>query len=544
MKVFCIFIFGAWGFFSLSKASSACQQTSANTDSTGCYVDLTVAIDMSSAMSSVANISILVNSVLSDLLPQFNFYETNTAGIAFGGDMSSSMYFSDYSDMCSWLDAEQASITVLGLTPGNLSNVFKMYDDQILRSGRNYKKILVLLTAINDEIQIQAAKSYANNLRAEGVYILVGALGTAASSSSLYQLGDNSFNSTNFTVPSATVINDTCQFGGVTVFPPTPQGSGTTAASSDPRSNQQGTSCSTNTSNAWLDVVYVVDVSNAMDSTALQQLAIQIAGFMKDFTFGQTGQHTTRAALITYSSVATIRYNLTDASTFLNFEKALIKLPTYVNPSDSGVNARVALQTAAALLKSESKNRVQVIVFTASAYNDQGYNGAALTADQIKADGINIFAINFAAEDGGVFGDILKGLSSPGFSYTSIQDDLSAIIPYALTQGGVLTSVTSRDKFDFITDHVIPYLNQTKQVKEFLVGGHKSGAQWMWYDLDGSEYPFGNFPQFNALNPDDQYSFYQKGYGFNYTFRSVGDVAKAYICETRACDADNWCNLN
>uniref|UniRef100_A0A914R8M1 Uncharacterized protein n=1 Tax=Panagrolaimus davidi TaxID=227884 RepID=A0A914R8M1_9BILA len=71
-------------------------------------------------MGSVANIATLTNSILSSLLPQFNFNETYTAGISFGGGVSSSMYFNNYGDMCTWLDAAQASVTVVGLLPADL----------------------------------------------------------------------------------------------------------------------------------------------------------------------------------------------------------------------------------------------------------------------------------------------------------------------------------------------------------------------------------------------------------------------------------------
>uniref|UniRef100_A0A914QH94 Uncharacterized protein n=1 Tax=Panagrolaimus davidi TaxID=227884 RepID=A0A914QH94_9BILA len=141
-------------------------------------------------------------------------------------------------------------------------------------------------------------------------------------------------------------------------------------------------------------------------------------------------------------------------------------------------------------------------------------------------------------------------------TYTSYANCISGTddsgIPLVITatncdtnNNSVLAAVTSREKLDFITDRIIPNPTQLNKSKEFIVGGHLSDngdGQWMWYDFDKSSYPFGNFPSINVKSSDDTNSFYQKGYGFSFNLTSMAsDDAKPYVCESRACDAENFC---
>uniref|UniRef100_A0AC35G904 VWFA domain-containing protein n=1 Tax=Panagrolaimus sp. PS1159 TaxID=55785 RepID=A0AC35G904_9BILA len=543
-------------------------------------------------MGSVANIATLTNSVLNSLLPQFNFNETYTAGISFGGGDSSSMYYNNYGDFCTWLDAAQASVTVVGLLPADLINVFETYDAQLLRSGRNYKKVLVVLTAVSNETQIQAALSYANNLMSDGVYIIVGALGVSAPSSSLYQLGNYAFNSTDFTVPSNVVIDNVCQFGGNTIFPPT-EAPGSTITPTDPRSDAIGAACSTKTKMAWLDIVFVIDISNAMGKEELHQLAFQLAGFITKFNISQTGDHTTRASIITYATSATVRYGLQNVTTLSGVIQAILKLDTYFDPTDSGIDARDALDAAGTHLKDQKSHRIPVVIFTASAYNKHGFDGADNAAKRLKADGVSIFSIDY--DKTGYIALLLQDISTQGYYYKADQSDISKTLPFALTQvncycpddtlqfrtfnrssmtytsyancisgtditsmpiiitsancdinnNSVLAAVTSPEKLDFITDRIMPNPTQLNKSKEFIVGGHLSDngdGQWMWYDFDKSSYPFGNFPSIYVKSPEDTNSFFQKGFGFHMDLTSMAsDDSKPYICESKACDAENFC---
>uniref|UniRef100_A0AC34GX57 VWFA domain-containing protein n=1 Tax=Panagrolaimus sp. ES5 TaxID=591445 RepID=A0AC34GX57_9BILA len=573
--------------FPQHKFASACQETSGVNYTTGCSVDLTVAIDMSSAMGNTANIATLTNSILSNFLPSFNFNETNTAGIAFGANtVGVSDYFNNYASICNWIHSSEEEAIQVGLADANLSAVFQDYEISLLHSGRNYKKVIALFTAISDPKEILTAKVFTDTLRSYGVYIIVGAL-AQPDASLLYQLGDYVFYSPDYTIPSFNVTSEICQFGGVTIYPPgsTPANP-TDSGPTDPRSNGIGTQCSTNFSNAWLDVVLVVDVSAAMGKEDLQALAVATAGYMGRFNIAQTGPHTTRAAIITYASDVTVRYSLLDVTNKRELLLEFGKLAKYSNPSDTGVNVQAALKIAYSLLQNQTSYRAKAIILTAAAYDKIGYVGADQTATTIKENGIKIFTVNFDTA-GGVDNTQLAALASPGYSYIAQSDDIYNLIPHGLTQvncfcpvgslqfsvydaisknlttyadcvwgvaveslpsivslfgcdPGVMASVTSQQKLDFITDNIIPYALNGK--KEFSVGGHKSGNQWMWYGYNNDEFSLGNFPSLIINSPDDQYTYFKKCPGFCFNFQSGGDVPRPYLCESRACDADFVCD--
>jgi hypothetical protein len=570
-----------------NKLPSACQETLTINYTTGCSIDLTIAIDMSLSMKSISNIAILSDSILTNFLPMFNFNETYTAGITFGTSTEASQYFNNYGDICEYIHSAQQTAIQLGLTPANLSSVFQTYDINLLRSGRNYKKVLILLTAINDEKEILSAKEYANNIRSYGVYIIIGALGTNPNSD-ISQLGDLTFYSPDFTVPSGNITSDVCQFGGYTVFPSDSPTANPTGSPSDPRSNAIGTECSTNVSNAWLDIALVIDVSSAMNTEDLQQLAISTLAYLSEFNIGSVGDHTTRVSIITYSTDVTIRYNLNDQMSQSAIIQQLRKLTSYSNPNDDGVNVQGALQTAYKHLQDQGSKRVPIILLTAAAYQEKGFAGALHTSKIIKDNGITIFTINFGASDG-VLNENLELLASPGYAYISTTSQVYSSIAYGLTQvncfcpedslqfrvydsegknyttyadciwgspnagspsiisifgcdPGVMASITSKEKLDFVTDNILPHelLGKT----EFLVGGHKSSnSQWMWYGYSGDEYPIGYFPTINYSEfPNGQYSYFKKGVGFTFNFFSTDNTPRSYLCESKACDADNICD--
>lgn len=357
---------------------------------------------------------------------------------------------------------------------------------------------------------------------------------------------------------------------------------------SDPRSDAYGTECSTDVSKAWVDVVFVVDTSNAMSSRDLLELSGEITTFMKSFTFGQNGDHTTRAAIITYATNVETRYTLNDVTTFAAFQSAIFKLRSYANPDDSGGNVQGGLQTAHALLESQKSFRRSAIILIAAAYNDAGFQGAYQTSKSIQDDGISILTISFAAADGALTHQ-LQNISSPGYAYQSNQDGLYVSLPLALTQvncfcppssvqykkynavsrnyttyadciygfggdtlpslanmlcdPGVLVAITTKDKLDFMADYVIPHDAPGK--KKFTVGLHRSDdGTWKWWGYDNTEFALGSYPQWGRTpSPSESYSYEFQYSGFNFTLMPNGDNPLPYFCQSRACDAGYICDL-
>jgi hypothetical protein len=350
--------------------------------------------------------------------------------------------------------------------------------------------------------------------------------------------------------------------------------------------NSIGSPCSNDTSKAWLDIVFVVDISNAMTQQELDEMSRQIVIHMEDFTFGQIGNHTIRTAIISYATDVTVFYQLTDSTTFEAFVGYMLSLSE--EPNDDGGNVQGALQSAFNHLQTQKSPRKPLIVLIAAAYNSSGFQEADHTANEIRHAGIDIVVINFKTSDG-VLSNALKNIASPGYYYVSDQETLYQNLQYALTQincfcppkskqfrsfntawgnytnysdclfgfngytaptnaeracaPGVLVAVTSQKKLDFITDQIIPH--EMKGQKKFTIGIHKSSKdnEWKWWNYNKTEYLLGNFPSISTSpEPSDNYGYMWNYQGFNWKLQTGNDIPLPYICQLRACDAKYSCN--
>uniref|UniRef100_A0A914YXN3 VWFA domain-containing protein n=1 Tax=Panagrolaimus superbus TaxID=310955 RepID=A0A914YXN3_9BILA len=161
----------------------------------------------------------------------------------------------------------------------------------------------------------------------------------------------------------------------------------------DPRTNAIGSLCSANASNAWLDIVLAIDISDAMNARDLQEFSGEIASLLSQFNINQWGDHTSRVAIVTYASNVVVRYFLNDVTSLTALNHQLLLLRSYANSSDNGVNVQKALQVSYNLLKNQSSNRIPVIILVGAAYNNIGFNGAEQIASVIKDNGIKLLQL-------------------------------------------------------------------------------------------------------------------------------------------------------
>uniref|UniRef100_A0AC34G0Q2 VWFA domain-containing protein n=1 Tax=Panagrolaimus sp. ES5 TaxID=591445 RepID=A0AC34G0Q2_9BILA len=324
-----------------------------------------------------------------------------------------------------------------------------------------------------------------------------------------------------------------------------------------------------------------------MTKRELIALSAEIASYSNGFNFAQYGDHTVRAGIIGYATKVTTFYQLINTTNYDDFVNALFDFADQGNSVDTGGNVEGGLQQAYTLLKSQPSQRRQLIVLIAAAYSPAGFQNTGPTADVIKENGICIVVINFASSEGAL-STSLQNISCQGYYYISNDSDLDLKFPYALTQlncicppgsfqfkeynvawgnytnyadcffgsaiatlpkfaqrscqPGTLVSVTSQQKLDFITDHVLPYI--ISKQKKFTIGFHKSSdAEWNWWGYNGTEYPRGNFPQISDTpNGDDDYGYMWNHYGFNWFLQTGKDILLPYICQLRACDAEYICD--
>uniref|UniRef100_A0A914Y3N7 VWFA domain-containing protein n=1 Tax=Panagrolaimus superbus TaxID=310955 RepID=A0A914Y3N7_9BILA len=205
--------------------------------------------------------------------------------------------------------------------------------------------------------------------------------------------------------------------------------------SSDP---VNGTLCSSDTTSAWLDVVFVVDISSAMSTSNLNTLSGEIASQMLSFNIGSKGNHTTRAGIVLYATNATIFYHLSDTTNFNDFENKLTSLSDQQNSGDSRVNVQNALLMASNMIpvkgeETKIRHRIPIIALFAAAYNSEDNQNIGPIVNRIKEDGITILVVNYDPGSNQTKNS-LKKIASFGYYYTLNQDNLFPMLTSAYTQ--------------------------------------------------------------------------------------------------------------
>uniref|UniRef100_A0AC34RFH1 VWFA domain-containing protein n=1 Tax=Panagrolaimus sp. JU765 TaxID=591449 RepID=A0AC34RFH1_9BILA len=320
----------------------------------------------------------------------------------------------------------------------------------------------------------------------------------------------------------------------------------TTTMPPNPLSNAIGSQCSTNTSNAWLDVVLLIDISNSLTKADLNAHISQLQGLFYYFTIGQNSNHSTRVSIILFASDVQVLYNFNDTTNYNSLRNVLKSVVNYNRQNDTGGNVLAALQKAQNIFSTQSSYRARAIILSAAAYDFDSYGNANEAAQDLKDDGIQIITISLDSRSG--IPPQISNLSSPGFNYNSSETDFYSVIPLALTQincfcpentiqfklyddptkrftyyadcltfyniptlpfltdcsPGVITSVTSGKKLEFIIDRTL----QSGTYRNFTVGAFKNNG-WLWQNYNDTSYPLGNFPPIPA-NAQGSYAIRRK----------------------------------
>uniref|UniRef100_A0AC34RFF0 VWFA domain-containing protein n=1 Tax=Panagrolaimus sp. JU765 TaxID=591449 RepID=A0AC34RFF0_9BILA len=552
-----------------------------------CAVDLTVAVDMSSAMKTKTNFAILVEDLLNNTLRLYDIYNSHTSLIVFGSkEIQSTDYFDNFAEVCYHLTAAEAQAVEFGLMNESLSEVYTTFRDDQLPTGRKLKKVFLVLTAITDSDNVGSAVKIFNQIQSQGAYVILVSLNNAKQLGNMSRIADQVIYTLDYTTGDPnSVINTTCQFSGVTVGPT--QQLTTSSPDANPLSNAMGTPCSINSTNAWLDLYFVIDVSKGMIDTDLLALSAQLATLFEGLTIGQIPKHTSRVGIITYASTATVQLNLTFCNSD-NLIDIVFDLQNYRLPHDSGTNIKAGLEIAYNLTQIERSYRRTIVIVIAASYDPDDAEDPTQVAELIKQDGTAIFTVAFASS--GTFNTQLGNLSTPGYSYVNTDTQLFDKMLFGFTQincycppktyqfqvyndawrnftvfadclyssggasidpqfaertcagiGAVLATVTKERKLDFIIDNVI---NDTK-ITQFTVGAHLVNDQWLWYGYNGTTYPVGDYPKIPS-GSSGTYGYFNNTFGFNWDYQTQNpkDKAKPYVCQSKACDADFVCNVD
>uniref|UniRef100_A0AC34RC49 VWFA domain-containing protein n=1 Tax=Panagrolaimus sp. JU765 TaxID=591449 RepID=A0AC34RC49_9BILA len=584
---------------------------------------------MSSAMVSIPNVATLADDLLANFFTVYNIDSAHTALIVFGPkNVDSTEYFNTFTEVCDHLTSSEAQTIINGMFQTNLSEVYTTFRDDQLPTGRQVKKVFVVITAITDPENVKATISVSDQIRSKGAYVILVSLNNPNQLGNMSRIADQVIYTTGYTIGDASnILGPACQLSQFTTpvtprttssssaFPmssqPTPvstslfpntgtiqptqpitsmfPNNGTGSPPTDDPSNAMGTLCSTNSSNVWLDLYFLIDVSKGMLGTDLGDLGGQLYSLLEGLTIGQTPKRSTRVGIITYATNVTVRLTLTacDNNTFFN---TVFQLQNFRLPNDGGTNIKAGLETILNLTKTEQSYRRTAIIIVAASYDPNTADDASQIADIIKEDGTTILTI--AYESPGTTNANLANLSTLGYSYRNNDPNLYSELLLAFTQincfcppktyqykvydetfknftvfadcvygsdggldpaiaericegsGAVLASVASKDKLDFIIDHVVT--ETMPKTKQFTVGAHLVSGQWVWYGYNNTVYPASNLPDYFS-NEQGSYTYFNNTFGFNWEIhRQDGGFknAKSYICQSRACDADFLCNVD
>uniref|UniRef100_A0AC34REN5 Uncharacterized protein n=1 Tax=Panagrolaimus sp. JU765 TaxID=591449 RepID=A0AC34REN5_9BILA len=359
----------------------------------------------------------------------------------------------------------------------------------------------------------------------------------------------------------------------------------TTTTPPNPLSDRIGGQCSTNYKNAWLDVVLLIDVSSSMAATDLKKYGNQLSTILSRYPIGQVPKHSTRVSVIAFSSDVQLLLDLKTVTNFGALRNILGNLNNQSRSDDTGGNLLGAFQKAKTILDSQKSYRPGVVVLSAAAYNPDSFGNAHKVTNQLKGDGVKVVTIAFDSAQGAP--PDLSGLASEGFEYKSSDANLRVELDTAFVQincfcpkstiqfrtyndqtgrytyyadclnfyngatspeysedscdPGILTSVTSQDKLDFIIDNTF----DSGTYKNITVGAYNTNG-WKWYNYNDTSYPVGRFPA-SASSFSGKYGYFYNNGGFNWKFganNGGADNAMPYVCQYRACDADYFCDVN
>uniref|UniRef100_A0A7E4V528 VWFA domain-containing protein n=1 Tax=Panagrellus redivivus TaxID=6233 RepID=A0A7E4V528_PANRE len=345
-----------------------------------------------------------------------------------------------------------------------------------------------------------------------------------------------------------------------------------------------GKACARNAKSAWLDLVIVLELTPA---TAGQNNVL-MGGLLLDlylFNISSTGDHTTRVALVTYNSTATVAHVFTDPQ---NLEAILSSYQAAVDASQDftgeTVNIAAGLEKAYDVIQQSGSNRIPGVVLFAATYDSNGMNNPVEAASKLKKARISLATVTFETANGVNNPDIAKlasdGLAldsktanptdfanvitslncvcSPGWTRLIINsssehfysDCFLAFDTHTLPAfvdcgtGAGLVTVNTPERLEFITDTIIPKL---KNPKFFSIGLTRTNASasWQWFTSDNSNLQWTTFPLFSSSPlPTDVVGYMHNDYGFHWELKSDDSYtnSRPYICQKAACDTNNICD--
>ncbi|CAI5453578.1 unnamed protein product [Caenorhabditis angaria] len=360
--------------------------------------------------------------------------------------------------------------------------------------------------------------------------------------------------------------------------------------------------CGADLSNLWLDVVVVVDNSAGMTQDGLSQVIGDVSTVLTNGTRIGTqyaDPRSTRVGIVTYNSDGTIAANLdafnsTDGLIGGMYDAIGIVSTQKLSYLETGLSqAETVLNQGR---RGVRKNYKQVVIVYASAYQGTGAQDPVPAADRLKESDVAIITVAFEQEGNTDLLEPLSQIASPGFNFTSKDVDLVGEIEGALLQtncfcpdlwfqysadyndlaaqrfgvcvksaglqaswtsakfacqhfasNAFLVSEFSQQKHDFVFQLI---KNDKTMTSPFMyhIGLSRINGVWSWQQPGGQTLPVQNYTNWNPGYPTDVSADSAAlnsptGDDLVVGWQNINPytVAKNYVCESRACDTDNYC---
>uniref|UniRef100_A0A7E4VA80 C-type lectin domain-containing protein n=2 Tax=Panagrellus redivivus TaxID=6233 RepID=A0A7E4VA80_PANRE len=340
----------------------------------------------------------------------------------------------------------------------------------------------------------------------------------------------------------------------------------TVSAVSDRGNFPDGQPCSANLTNAWLDLVIIIE-----QSATTQRQWSAITGFVLSQIAGrltlsntESKSHTSRIAIVGYNTNATLLYSFSDTQAIRNI-MFVLSTSKPVNANDD-VDVNAALKFADNYLYFQSSFRLKGVILVAATLPN------ILFRDTFDLHIIKMVTVSFA-ENASV-SDKIGALATPGLNLTSSSNsnDTQAVITqlncdcngwYQLQVGTVtygecffgspttnmqavsmcvdnytMAVANTPARVDFLTE----FLSDLYEY-EFSIGLSRSDGNSTWIWANSASYE--GYPAFlTQPTNSDTYGYLSKT-GDQYQLKSDDGMTNAryYTCQRHACDTDHICDL-
>lgn len=184
--------------------------------------------------------------------------------------------------------------------------------------------------------------------------------------------------------------------------------------------------CSCTTQSLYIDIIFVIDVSEGMGQGGLMMVKAEINTLVGQMSLDPNIQKHVQVGLIKYSDKAEVVFKPSDYTNEDEFTEDLWSDPRLedVDEKSDEVNLHLGLQQAAKMTASMRNGVRKVIVVYAASYNDEGNDDARQIAANIRETGYAIITVAFVEPESSNLVMKIGEIASPRMNFTSFRDDL------------------------------------------------------------------------------------------------------------------------